>query len=216
MSRAAGGRLAARPRGRADPRAVAAGGVDHPGRTADTLVFPTGSFKVAHSKPTGTQTLNPKTCLVTATQTGTYTINGTGSYTGITGHGTYQATVLAIAARNAQSKCSATLPPAAWQQVIKPPGQSTCNSRRPLRHRCGTGQARACTHRSRPPHREAGPARRRRANRGQTLAAPSRQPPAADRERAADSHPPATANRVTATGGMFRLVALGDPHIWVG
>jgi hypothetical protein len=103
--------------------AFIAGGVDHPGRTTDTVVFPTGSFKVAHSKPTGTQTLNPTTCLVTASQTGTYTINGgTGSYTGISGHGTYQATVLAVAARNAQGKCSATLPPAAWQQVIKASG----------------------------------------------------------------------------------------------
>lgn len=100
-----------------------AGGIDHPGRTSDTLVFPTGSFKVAHSKPAGTQTLNPKTCLVTASQTGTYTINGgTGTYTGISGHGTYQASVLAVAARNAQGKCSTTLPPAAWQQVIKASG----------------------------------------------------------------------------------------------
>src|SRR5579871_4708769 len=29
--------------------AFTAGGVDHPGRTTDTLVFPTGSFKVTHS-----------------------------------------------------------------------------------------------------------------------------------------------------------------------
>jgi hypothetical protein len=100
-----------------------AGGVDHPGRTTDTLVFPTGSFKVTHSKPTGTQTLNPKTCLLTATQTGTYTISGgTGTYHGINGHGTYQATILAVAARTAQGKCSTTLAPAAWQQVIKASG----------------------------------------------------------------------------------------------
>jgi hypothetical protein len=100
-----------------------AGGVDHPGRTTDTLVFPTGSFKVTHSKPTGTQTLNPKTCLLTATQTGTYTISGgTGAYSGISGHGTYQATILAVAARTAQGKCSTTLAPAAWQQVIKASG----------------------------------------------------------------------------------------------
>jgi hypothetical protein len=99
--------------------AFTAGGVDHPGRTTDTLVFPTGSFKVTHSKPTGTQTLNPKTCLLTASQTGTYTISGgTGIYHGISGHGTYRAHLLAVAARNAQGKCSTTLAPAAWQQTI--------------------------------------------------------------------------------------------------
>lgn len=100
-----------------------AGGIDHPGRTTDMLVFPTGSFKVAHSKPTGTQTLNPKTCLFTADQTGTYTISGgTGTYTGIGGHGTYQAHILAVTARNAQGNCSTTLAPAAWQQVITASG----------------------------------------------------------------------------------------------
>ncbi len=103
--------------------AFTAGGVDHPGRTTDTLVFPTGSFKVTHSKPTGTQTLNPKTCLLTASQTGTYTISGgTGTYHGISGHGTYRAHLLAVAARNAQGKCSTTLAPAAWQQVITASG----------------------------------------------------------------------------------------------
>jgi hypothetical protein len=100
-----------------------AGGVDHPGRTADTLVFPTGSFKVTHSKPAGTRTLNPKTCLITASQTGTYTISGgTGIYHGISGHGTYQAHLLAVAARNAQGKCSTKLAPAAWQQNITASG----------------------------------------------------------------------------------------------
>ncbi len=103
--------------------AFTAGGIDHPGRTADTLVFPTGSVTIAHSKPTGTQTLNPKTCLVTASETGTYTITGgTGAYAGISGHGTYRLSILGVAARNTISKCSATLAPAAWQQVIKASG----------------------------------------------------------------------------------------------
>jgi hypothetical protein len=100
-----------------------AGGVDHPGHTADTLVFRTGSVTIAHSNPTGTHTLNPKTCLVTASETGTYKITGgTGAYAGITGNGTYRLTILAVAARNTTGKCSTTLAPAAWQQVIKGSG----------------------------------------------------------------------------------------------
>jgi hypothetical protein len=100
-----------------------AGGTDHPGRTADTLAFPTGSVTIAHSNPTGTHTLNPKTCLITASETGTYTITGgTGAYSAISGHGTYQLTILAVAARSTAGKCSATLAPAAWQQIIRGSG----------------------------------------------------------------------------------------------
>ena len=95
-----------------------AGGVDHPGSKVDTLVFPTGSFKVAHSKGTGTQSLNPKTCLLTVTLKGTITLSGgTGAYAGISGSGTYHFSLLAVEGKSGGT-CSMTVPPPAYQQII--------------------------------------------------------------------------------------------------
>ena len=100
-----------------------AGGVDISGRTVDTLKFPGGTFKVNHGAAHGKQTLNPKTCLFTASETGTYTISsGTGIYTGISGQGTAKISILAIAARNSKGQCSQTRTPVAWQQVIEGSG----------------------------------------------------------------------------------------------
>lgn len=42
-----------------------AGGVNHPGTTTDKAVFPGGTFKIKHSPGKGTQSFNPKTCLLT-------------------------------------------------------------------------------------------------------------------------------------------------------
>lgn len=96
-----------------------AGGVDHMGSKVDTLVFPTGSFKVAHSKGTGPQNLNPKTCLLTVSQKGTITLSGgTGAYAGIKGKGTYQFSEMAILARSG-GKCTMKKPPATLQVIIK-------------------------------------------------------------------------------------------------
>src|SRR5499427_3983114 len=53
-----------------------AGGVARSGTPAGTFVFPAGSFKVVHSKGTGTQTFNRKTCLITVNLKGTYKIFG--------------------------------------------------------------------------------------------------------------------------------------------
>ena len=100
-----------------------AGGTDTPGRAVDTLKFPGGTFKVNHGAAQGKQTLNPQTCLFTATETGTYTISGgTGAYTGISGQGTAKISILAVAARNPKGQCSQTLTPVAWQQVIQGSG----------------------------------------------------------------------------------------------
>jgi len=99
-----------------------AGGVDHPGSSADTLTFPGGTFKVAPSAGTGTQTLNPKTCLLSISLKGTYKIfDGTGTYTGISGHGTCQLSTLGIAARSA-GKCTQNSPPVTYQQIIQGSG----------------------------------------------------------------------------------------------
>jgi len=100
-----------------------AGGVDHPGSKVDTVVFPDGTFKIAHSNGTGTPHFNPKTCLNTIVLNGTYRLSGgTGAYAGISGHGIYRLNILIVAARNAAGKCSDKLPPTAFQQIIKAQG----------------------------------------------------------------------------------------------
>jgi hypothetical protein len=99
-------------------------GVDHENRQNNTsiLVFANGTVSLKHSPGKGTQSVNPKTCLLTVNFHGTYTLTGgTGAYAGITGSGTYKLSILAIAARSG-GKCSSTAPPAAWQQVIRATG----------------------------------------------------------------------------------------------
>ncbi|MDR3035871.1 MAG: hypothetical protein LBV78_22725, partial [Kitasatospora sp.] len=99
-----------------------AGGVDHAGNSVDTAVFPGGSFKIAHSKGTGTQSVNPKTCLMTVNQHGTYKLSGgTGKYAGISGSGTYRVSILAVMAKSG-GKCVRTKPPVAFQQIIRGTG----------------------------------------------------------------------------------------------
>lgn len=99
-----------------------AGGVDHPGSNVDTAVFPGGSFKIAHSKGTGKQSFNPKTCLLTISQHGSYKLSGgTGRYAGISGSGKYQVSILAVGARSG-GKCVRNKPPTAFQQLIRASG----------------------------------------------------------------------------------------------
>jgi hypothetical protein len=102
--------------------AFTAGGVASVGRTTGTFTVPGGTFKIRHSRGTGKQTFNPRTCLLTVSRHGTYTLgHGTGKYAGISGHGTYQLHILAVA-RKAHGKCSQSLPPAAFQQIINASG----------------------------------------------------------------------------------------------
>jgi hypothetical protein len=99
-----------------------AGGVDHQGKKSDTLVFPTGSFKVAHPGKTK-ETFNKKTCLGTVTGTGTFKISGgTGAYKTLSGSGTYKVSILFVAASSG-GKCSTTAPPVGFQQIINATGQ---------------------------------------------------------------------------------------------
>jgi hypothetical protein len=96
--------------------------VDHQGNSVDRFVFRNGSFKVRHSPGKGPQSFNPKTCLMTISQHGTYKIiGGTGRYAGISGHGKYHITLLLIAARS-KGKCSQSKPPVAFQQIIMASG----------------------------------------------------------------------------------------------
>jgi hypothetical protein len=91
-------------------------------RGVATFAASNGTFKFRHSPGTGSATFNPKTCLLTITKHGTYKISGgTGKYAGISGHGSYQLNVLAIAQR-VHGKCSQSLPPAAFQQIIRASG----------------------------------------------------------------------------------------------
>jgi hypothetical protein len=101
-------------------------GVDHDGpNNVAKFVFAHGTVTFKHSAGTGTHSLNPKTCLLTLNLHGTYELlNGTGKYAGITGHGTYHASLLAILAKSG-GKCSKTAPPVAFQRVIRASGPVT-------------------------------------------------------------------------------------------
>ena len=99
-------------------------GVDHESQSNNTakFVFSNGTVSLKHSPGKGTQSMNPKTCLLTVNFHGTYTLTGgTGAFTGITGNGTYKLSILAIGARSG-GKCSQSKPPVAWHQVINASG----------------------------------------------------------------------------------------------
>jgi hypothetical protein len=100
--------------------------VDHQvSNNVDTFVFSNGTIRVHHSNGTGPQTFNPKTCLITINQHGTYRITrGTGKFAGIKGHGHYRLSILAIGARSG-GKCSQSKPPVAFHQVINASGPVT-------------------------------------------------------------------------------------------
>ena len=103
-------------------------GADHENNKANTatFVFANGTVSLKHSAGTGKQSFNPKTCLLTINEHGTYTLTGgTGSYAGITGNGKYQLSILAIGARNSAGKCSQTKAPVAFHQVINASGPVT-------------------------------------------------------------------------------------------
>ena len=100
-----------------------AGGVDiSTGNTTDTFKFPNGTIRVRHSAGTGPQSFNPRTCLITVHQHGTYTlVSGTGKYAGISGHGRFHLDILAVAARS-HGKCDQSKPPAAFELIIRASG----------------------------------------------------------------------------------------------
>ena len=97
--------------------------VDHEGpNNIGTFTFSNGTITVKHSNGTGTQTFNPKTCLLTVNQHGTYKLqSGTGAYAGISGSGKYQLSILAIGAKSGGT-CVKNKPPVAFHQVINASG----------------------------------------------------------------------------------------------
>ena len=65
---------------------------------------------------------DPRTCLNTVNQHGTYTLlGGTGKYAGISGHGTFRLHILIVAARS-HGQCSQTEPPVAFELLIRASG----------------------------------------------------------------------------------------------
>ena len=95
---------------------------EHQATNTATFVFSNGTINLKHSKGTGTQNFNTKTCLLTINEHGTYNLtSGTGAYTGITGSGKYQLSILAIGATSG-GKCVQNKPPVAFHQVINASG----------------------------------------------------------------------------------------------
>jgi len=87
--------------------------------------FTNGTITVKHSPGTGSQSFNRKTCLLSVNFHGTYKLlRGTGKYAGISGHGVYHLSILAIGARSG-GKCSMKKPPVAFQQIIRASGPVT-------------------------------------------------------------------------------------------
>jgi hypothetical protein len=102
-------------------------GVDHEGNgNVDTFALAGGTFKVRHSNPIGPQNFNAKTCLLTVSGHGTYTISGgTGKYKGISGHGKYTLTILDIQPKTKSGACNENAAPTAFQQVVDATGPAT-------------------------------------------------------------------------------------------
>ena len=98
---------------------------EHQATNTSTFTFANGTINIKHSNGTGTQHFDPKTCLLTINEHGTYTLTGgTGSYAGITGNGKYQLSILAIGASSG-GKCVQNEPPVAFHQVINASGPVT-------------------------------------------------------------------------------------------
>ncbi len=90
-----------------------------------TLALNGGTVTLSHKAGRGgTQHFNPRTCLTSVTQPGTFKIvSGTGRLKGVTGHGTYRLTFLMIGAK-VKGACSDTKPPVAQQEVLSLSGHA--------------------------------------------------------------------------------------------
>jgi hypothetical protein len=87
--------------------------------TKDRFKFPAGSLLIKHNPKHNHNSSDPKTCLQTYTERGTYSVTGgTGAYMTATGHGTYHLTVLAVG-------CSQSKPPKVFQLQIRASGPLT-------------------------------------------------------------------------------------------
>jgi hypothetical protein len=84
-----------------------ASGVEYGRANTDLAVFAHGAFSIHHPNGSVTVRLNPVTCLVTVSFSGTYQINnGYGRFKGIQGFGLYHGNSVGVAPRNATGTCS--------------------------------------------------------------------------------------------------------------
>jgi hypothetical protein len=108
---------------------LTAAGVERDGaHNTGTVTFSNGTIKLKHDNGTGSQSFNAKTCLMQINVHGKYTVTGgTGKYAGVTGHGTYTVSILAIGPKTKSGACSnsQTVPPIAFQQVVDTTGTIT-------------------------------------------------------------------------------------------
>jgi hypothetical protein len=87
--------------------------------TKDRFKFPDGALLIKHKPKHNHNSSDPKTCLQTYTESGTYKItSGTGAYKNATGHGKYALTVLAVG-------CSQSKPPNPFQLQVRASGPLT-------------------------------------------------------------------------------------------
>jgi hypothetical protein len=87
--------------------------------------LPGGTLKLAHHQVWGTQGENPRTCLATVTSTGTYRVSsGTGRYSHVSGHGTYNLTAYAIV-KKVNGKCATKVVPYAQTELLTADGPLT-------------------------------------------------------------------------------------------
>jgi len=95
-----------------------AGGTDIPGKNTDMVVFPGGTLRIRHHSTAFTAKFNPRTCLFTETQRGTYRLgHGTGKLAGISGSGRFAVHILGVFARNSMGSCTHLAAPATFQSV---------------------------------------------------------------------------------------------------
>lgn len=84
-----------------------------------TITFPAGTIVLSHHAEHGSSQFDPRSCLSVISQSGTYEIvRGTGRYTGISGHGTYQLSLEIVAAR-AHGACSSAKQPLGQQELLR-------------------------------------------------------------------------------------------------
>jgi hypothetical protein len=96
-----------------------ASGIDYPKSNRDLAVFSDGAFTIHHPGGTNNFSVNQRTCLVTFTFTGSYTINnGYGRFQGITGSGTYSGRETGVLPRNANGTCDLKSQPFSTVQRI--------------------------------------------------------------------------------------------------
>jgi hypothetical protein len=92
---------------------------------SDTLHLGGGTLEIYHPdrQSTFSFTVNPKTCFLSFTITGKYTLGaGTGKYAGITGHGNYVVKEQGIARRTKAGACNVNVEPAHIAGYIKASG----------------------------------------------------------------------------------------------